>query len=1206
MRVALTIPYLPPYLFDPNAGKGIYGKVMVGGAETWGWEMAKALTRAGVEVTLFTADLPRLGPGWTSVEGLRVFRAPSTLLYETVPRFGPEYLEALGEAEYDLHHFSLFAHRDFADVVELARRQGKVTVFSHHGCGVISSDPEERRRIMLALGQVDAITVPSYSSYPHYPNGYLQTKIAVVPNGIDSARFRPERFLEHAPSREEFRRKYFGGTERPVVLYVGRLLPHKGLLFLLEAISFLRRELSVEKAPRLVLAGTGDQEAELRAACARFGLAQGEDVVFAGFVPDELLPAYFGAADVFTLPSTPKGYHGECFGEPEAFGLVLAEAMACGTACVGTRIPGVDTVIVPGVNGLLAEPASAKSLAAELRTLVDSPPLRERLAQQALFMVRRQFDVGVSAEQMIHLYDRLLALRARGGKASGALRGKIAFFSPSTNQFYSGVGKHLFEITRRLLEHYEIEIVTDDFKRENLEALFEFAELHAVKVTVLPGSPPDGSLEPSVKQLGAYVEALPESTVLCAIGWANDFMGRTLLEHQGRRPLAFVPHYQPTWTVPMDGETANRVEATLARLLREADLVFAVSNEERHLLSELFGARAVTGFNGVDARVFRPVPVKKEPVVLFVGDLHEPRKRFGVLLRLFEQLRGRFPEYRLEVVGKCEPDALERAIPWHLREHVQVRGRVPLLELPELYSRAKVLLSTSSYEAFCIPLVEAMACGTLAVACKSGGVPSVIEHGESGLLLDADNPDKGLEALWPLLNDEKQYERVVTNGRRRVSELFDWDKVARVYEQGFASLERKARPAEAAEGRGEREGLRVLVVNDFYAPQLVGGAEVYLKLLVDSLPKDVSVTVLRDGHEARDEEQQRCRVLHRPLGDAASLEGFDFEAFDVVHVNSVHRLAPALYERLPADRTIIDVHDYWPICPNNELVYLPDLPARFTRCAIHYDSTTSDVCIRCSGAAAVGKMNRRDRLLSRARVLLAHSSFVAQRLLARLPRREVRVIPLGIPEGAFRPQPLREEGAPFRILFIGRTSLTKGVTLFAELLSRLEGKIADFELLVVGNFLDAHEWYEAFEKEAQARGVRQRVRFLSHAAREDVPALFAAADVCIVPSLWDEPFGIIAIEALASGRPVVACRRGGLGQIFEHGTHSLYVEEGTAEAFANALLELYESRELRERLGKSGAQLVAERYTLARMTDSICSLYGELAAGRSSRARKVA
>jgi glycosyltransferase involved in cell wall biosynthesis len=161
----------------------------------------------------------------------------------------------------------------------------------------------------------------------------------------------------------------------------------KGLHVLIEAIA------QIPEAA-LVVGGDGEWRNEYEAqARARLG----DRVHFVGDVADEALPDYYRAADTLALPSIDR---------TEAFGLVLLEALACGTPVVASRLPGVRTLVDDGRTGFLVDPGDPIDLAARLTQCLRE---RDTLAPNAVAFARARYGWEAIASQLLALYQRLLA-----------------------------------------------------------------------------------------------------------------------------------------------------------------------------------------------------------------------------------------------------------------------------------------------------------------------------------------------------------------------------------------------------------------------------------------------------------------------------------------------------------------------------------------------------------------------------------------------------------------------------------------------------------------------------------------------------------------------------------------------------------------------------------------------------------------------------
>jgi len=147
---------------------------------------------------------------------------------------------------------------------------------------------------------------------------------------------------------------------------------------------------------------------------------------------------------------------------------------------------------------------------------------------------------------------------------------------------------------------------------------------------------------------------------------------------------------------------------------------------------------------------------------------------------------------------------------------------------------------------------------------------------------------------------------------------------------------------------------------------------------------------------------------------------------------------------------------------------------------------------------------------------------------------------------------------------VGRLDSQKGQGHLLRAFQPLHARYPEARLLVVGDG-DTRAELEALSRRS---GIADAVRFTGY--RRDIPAVLAAADVVVVPSLGAEAFGYTALEALAAGRPVVAYRSGGLEEIVEDGHTGLLVPSGDEAALTAALVRLADDPALGARLGAAG------------------------------------
>jgi len=206
--------------------------------------------------------------------------------------------------------------------------------------------------------------------------------VHVIPNGIDIEAFR-------TGDRRDARKKLELPEEATYLLFVGGLVPIKGIDLLKEALSPLLRE---RPDLRLIVAGDGPLRSDLESWAGR--TAPGR-IHLLGGIPHERMPTVYRAADVFILPSRNEGL-------PNA----LLEAMASGLPCVASPVGDVPRVIRHGRNGLLVRTRDASGLREQVQRVLDAPQEAASLATRALESVQA-YSEEISFDRVIRLYETL-------------------------------------------------------------------------------------------------------------------------------------------------------------------------------------------------------------------------------------------------------------------------------------------------------------------------------------------------------------------------------------------------------------------------------------------------------------------------------------------------------------------------------------------------------------------------------------------------------------------------------------------------------------------------------------------------------------------------------------------------------------------------------------------------------------------------------
>ncbi|MGH7299016.1 MAG: glycosyltransferase, partial [Candidatus Rokuibacteriota bacterium] len=359
------------------------GAKETGGMNVYVRQTARELGLMGLHVDVFTrsqnATIPRiveLGPGARVVHLPAGPEAPMPreALHRHLDQFaaGVEDFAREQGLRYDLLH----SHYWLSGVagLRLRARWGTPLVQMFHTLGRLKNEVaqtpaemepalriDEEARIVAEADRIVAANVMERAHLVWYYRARSE-RVAVIPCGVDTDLFQP---MDPAKAKD-----LIEVPPDPMLLYVGRLQPIKGLDTLLEAMAAVP-----EPASLLVVGGEQDEPeggghgAALRARVAALGLDK--RVRFLRAQPQRRLRLFYAAADATVVPS----YY-------ESFGMVALEAMACGSPVVASRVGGLTTTIQDGVTGRLVPEGDPAALAAAITPLLGSAAGR-RLGQQA-------------------------------------------------------------------------------------------------------------------------------------------------------------------------------------------------------------------------------------------------------------------------------------------------------------------------------------------------------------------------------------------------------------------------------------------------------------------------------------------------------------------------------------------------------------------------------------------------------------------------------------------------------------------------------------------------------------------------------------------------------------------------------------------------------------------------------------------------------
>lgn len=235
-------------------------------------------------------------------------------------------------------------------------------------------------------------------------------------------------------------------------------------------------------------------------------------------------------------------------------------------------------------------------------------------------------------------------------------------------------------------------------------------------------------------------------------------------------------------------------------------------------------------------------------------------------------------------------------------------------------------------------------------------------------------------------------------------------------------------------------------------------------------------------------------------------------------------------------------------------------------------------------------------VLKHADAVLVNSSATKEACAEVYGGRNYPVIPMGIDTDKFTPA--KEGGAAsgeFRLLFVGRLTEEKGVIYLCQAMQILAEQSKDIEATIIGEGPEK----KTLERYVEDNGLKHLVHFTGWVDNAEVTTYYQQSDVFVGPSIqiangWKEALGLVFIEALATGTPVVASRIGGVGDVVKDGESGYLVKQRSPEQIAEKVLNLKASPKLCQSMGKNGRRHVEQRFSWRVVSESYGKQFDKL------------
>ena len=370
--------------------------------------------------------------------------------------------------------------------------------------------------------------------------------------------------------------------------------------------------------------------------------------------------------------------------------------------------------------------------------------------------------------------------------------------------------------------------------------------------------------------------------------------------------------------------------------------------------------------------------------------------------------------------------------------------------------------------------------------------------------------------------------------------------------------------------------MKILMLTWEYPPRVVGGISRVVYDLSHRLIKDgheVTVVTYRDGEVPYYEDDKGVKVYRV---DNYMIQPNNFIDWILqLNFNMVERASQIIAEQGKFD--VIHAHDWLVANAAKTLKHSFDIPIVAT---IHATESGRNSGIREPNQKYV---NDTEWMLTyEANEVIVNSNYMKSEVqrLFELPFEKINVVPNGVNLNKFtgidRDYSFRRKYAMDNekiILFMGRLVYEKGVQNLIAAMPKVLASYHDAKLVIAGK----GGMLDELKAQADYLGISNKVYFAGYMNGKDVERMYKAADISVFPSTY-EPFGIVALEGMLAGNPVVVSDVGGLNEIVEHGVNGMKSYAGNYNSIADSILTLLFDHKLCAEIAKNAKASVKEKY----------------------------
>ncbi|MGE4284271.1 MAG: glycosyltransferase family 4 protein [Clostridia bacterium] len=386
--------------------------------------------------------------------------------------------------------------------------------------------------------------------------------------------------------------------------------------------------------------------------------------------------------------------------------------------------------------------------------------------------------------------------------------------------------------------------------------------------------------------------------------------------------------------------------------------------------------------------------------------------------------------------------------------------------------------------------------------------------------------------------------------------------------------------------------MKVLMLSWEYPPQIIGG--------ISRVVHDLAQNLGQQGHEihvvtcweqnTREIEKDKNVVVHR-------IHTYDIQANNfidwVMHLNFAFIEYSIKLLNSIGKVDIIHAHDWIVAYSARVIKHAYKIPLI---CTVHATEYGRNQGIHNEVQGYINNMEW--WFTYEAWKVICNSRYMKNEIrnIFNLPDNKIQVIPNGINIDSFRKSEINYD---FRrnyasdsekiIFFVGRLVQEKGVHILIDAIPKIMKNYHDVKVIIAGK----GSQLENLRQKVHYMGIGHKVYFTGYVNEEDLRKLYACADIAVFPSVY-EPFGIVALEAMAANIPVVVTDTGGLGEIIHHAEDGMKAYVGNANSLADCIIALLHNHELCEKIKKNAMNKIRNYYDWGLIANQTLCVYQDV------------